>query len=55
MTKEDTASPTVSTEAVILTAAIDAKEKRDVLSMDIPNAFVQTDHQCDTLYVKVRG
>jgi hypothetical protein len=41
--KEDTASPTVATESILLTSAIEAKENRDVMSADIPNAFVQTD------------
>ena len=31
------------TELVILTGAINAKQKRDVTSHDVPNAFVQTD------------
>ncbi len=30
------------TEAVILTAIVDAKEKRDVATVDLPNAFCQT-------------
>jgi len=40
--KEDAASPTVSTEAVLLTGVIDAKQRCDVMTLDIPNAFVQT-------------
>ena len=40
--KEDASSPTVSTEAVMLTCVIDANENRDVAIVDIPNAFVQT-------------
>ena len=40
--KEDASSPTVSTEAVMLTCVIDANENRDVTIVDIPNAFVQT-------------
>ena len=39
--KEDAASPTVSTDSTMMTAVIDAKEERDVMSNDIPNAFVQ--------------
>ena len=39
--KEDASSPTVSTEAVMLTCVIDANENRDVAIVDIPNAFVQ--------------
>jgi hypothetical protein len=42
--KEDTASPTVSLEGLFLTAVVDAKEERDVMTCDIPNAFIQTDH-----------
>ena len=42
ITKEDSASPTVSTESLFITSAIDAHEGRDVLTADVPNAFVQT-------------
>jgi len=42
LTKEDSSSPTVSTEAVILTSIINAHERRDVAVIDIPNAFIQT-------------
>jgi hypothetical protein len=40
-TREEATSPTASLEGIFLTAAIDAKEKRDVMSTDIPNAFIQ--------------
>jgi Reverse transcriptase (RNA-dependent DNA polymerase) len=40
-TKEEAASPTASLESIFLTAAIDAKERRDVMTADIPNAFIQ--------------
>ena len=39
--KGEAASPTVSLEAVFLTAIVDAKEGRDVMTADIPNAFIQ--------------
>jgi hypothetical protein len=39
ITKDEASSPTAYTEAVILTAIIDAKEKRDVATVDLPNAF----------------
>ncbi len=39
--KEDAASPTASLEAHFLCAIIDAKEGRDVMSADVPNAFIQ--------------
>jgi hypothetical protein len=42
ITKEDTSSPTVSLEAVLLTCIVDANENRDVAVVDIQNAFVQT-------------
>ena len=45
MTRENVSSPTVSTEATILTAMIEAKEGRDVVTCDIPNAFIQTEHE----------
>lgn len=41
--KEEASSPTSHTEAVFLTAAIEASEDRDSAIVDIPNAFVQTD------------
>ena len=40
--KEDSASPTVALESIMLTAVIDAKEERDVMSADVSNAFIQT-------------
>ena len=33
----------VSLESIFLTAVIDAKEGRDILTADIPNAFIQTE------------
>ena len=41
--REETASPTAALESIILTALIDAEEGRDVMSADVPNAFIQTD------------
>lgn len=41
--KKEASSPTSHTEAVFITAAIEAAEGRDVAIADIPNAFVQTD------------
>ncbi len=42
ITKEDVSSPMVSAEAVMLTCIIDAVEYRDIVVVDIPNAFAQT-------------
>ena len=41
LSKEDAASPTVSLESIMLLAAIDAHKKRDNMTVDIPNAFIQ--------------
>lgn len=43
MTKPEASSPTVSTEAVFLLLTIAAKEGREVMVIDIPGAFLQTD------------
>jgi hypothetical protein len=42
VTKEESSSPTVSTESVLLTSIVDALEERDVAIINIPNAFTQT-------------
>jgi hypothetical protein len=42
VTKEELSSPTVSTEAVLLTSIVDACEGRDVAVVDNPNVFIQT-------------
>jgi hypothetical protein len=42
LSREDSASPTAALESIMLTAAIDMHEKRDVMCVDIPNAFIQT-------------
>ena len=52
--KEDTASPTVSTESIFITSAIAASEKRHVRCYDIPSAFVNTDVDENVLMV-LRG
>jgi hypothetical protein len=43
MSKEETSSPTVTTEALILSCVVDAIEERDVATCDIPGAFMQSD------------
>jgi hypothetical protein len=60
MEREETASPTAQVESILLTAVIDAKEGRDVMTADIPNAFVQTDvpstdSDGDRITMKVAG
>ena len=41
--KDDASSPTVATESVLLSCVIDAKERRDVATVDIPGACMQGD------------
>jgi hypothetical protein len=59
MGRDEAASPTAVTESIILTALIDAKEQRDVMTADIPNAFVQTDIENNSkgerIVMKIRG
>jgi len=42
-TKDETSAPTVRTESVFLSAAIDAMEGRVVVTVDVPGAFMQAD------------
>jgi len=39
--REDAASPTVALESIMLTVVIDAREDRDMMTADVPNAFIQ--------------
>ena len=41
LARDKNASPTVWFEATFLTAIIDIKEKRDIMTNNIPNAFIQ--------------
>ena len=51
---KDTTSPTVSTEAVMLTVTIDKLEGRDVAVLDIPGAYLSADMD-DEVHVVFRG
>ena len=55
MSKEESASPTVSLPAVIVTAAMEVHEGREVAVVDIPNAFVQTENDGEAVHMKLRG
>jgi hypothetical protein len=52
--RERAASPTVSTEAIFITALIDAMERREVAVIDVPGAFMQADMDEDA-YVRFTG
>ena len=43
LSREDSASPTAALESILLMAVIDAKENRDVMTANVPNAFIQTE------------
>jgi hypothetical protein len=45
----------VSIEALLLTCAIDAKEGRDVATIDIPGAFMQADMDDEVIHVRLQG
>ena len=57
--RDEAASPTASTESILITATLDAKQERDVMTCDIPNAFVQTDIPIadvgERVVMKIRG
>jgi hypothetical protein len=52
--KDETSSPTVSTEAVFLTAVINAQERRQVMTIDIPGAFMHVDID-ELIHVRLEG
>ena len=41
LSREESASPTAALESIFLLAVVDAKEGRDVMTCDVPNAFIQ--------------
>jgi len=54
ISREDAASPTVMTELVFITAVIDALERRDVGTADLPGAFMQADMD-ELVHVRLVG
>ena len=54
ITKEESTSPTISTEAVFLTAVVDAWENRKVAVLDVPGAFMQVDMD-ELVHVQFEG
>jgi hypothetical protein len=53
-TKQEMSSPAVQTESLLLSCAIDAKEKRQVMTCDIPGAFMQADVD-EVVHVRLLG
>jgi hypothetical protein len=42
LTKEEARSPTAALESITITLTVDAHEHRDIMTADVPNAFIQT-------------
>jgi hypothetical protein len=57
ISREEATSSTVSSAAIITTGVIDEKQRRDVMTLDIPNAFVQRKISLDgdKIIMKIRG
>jgi hypothetical protein len=57
ISKEEVSSPTVATEAVLLSCIIGVDKRRDVAVIDIPNAFIQTqiEDEKDMAIIKIKG
>ena len=55
MDKEDNSSPTVSTQALMPSCMIDARDNRDVATADIPGAFLQTDGASGSTHLNMEG
>ncbi len=56
--RDEAASPTAMTECIVSTGVINAKQSRDVVTGDIPNAFVQTNidkRRIGERIMKIRG
>ena len=53
LSTEDTSLPTVSTEGIMLLCMIDAIEGREVATVDIPGAFLQTDNDKGDIQIKL--
>ena len=43
LTKQDFESLTLTLENILLTLVIDAHEERDIMTVDVPNAYIQTE------------
>jgi hypothetical protein len=52
--KENAISPTVATDSVFITSAIEAHERRHVMTMDIPGAFLHADTD-EEIHMLLRG
>ena len=52
--KEESSAPTIAIESLFLSATMDAKERRDVATADIPGAFMQADID-EVIHIRLEG
>ncbi|KAL7461201.1 hypothetical protein ACHAXS_001624, partial [Conticribra weissflogii] len=52
--KGEAASPTVCVESIFITAAIEAKERRDVATIDLPSAYLHAEND-ETTHMELKG
>ena len=52
--KEDNASPTMDNESLMITTAINAHERRDVMKIDLPGAFLHATND-ELVYMLLKG
>ena len=57
ISKEDSSSPPVATEDVLVSCITDVEEEREVSVIDTPNAFIQTqvDNENERTVINIRG
>lgn len=55
LNKDYVSAPTVETESLLLTCLIDAMENRDIATVDIPGAFMQSYLEGNDLHMKLEG
>ena len=53
LSKEDTSSPTVTTEGLMISCMIDAMEGRQVATAEIPGDFLQTNYDKVDIHIKL--
>ena len=54
-TREEVSSPAIPTESVFFILVIAAKEERDVITMDVPGAFLQTPLNGECVHIRLEG
>lgn len=58
MPKEEASIPIIAKESVLITGVVEAKKRRDIMTLDIPNTFAETDipeKSGEKIIMKIRG